>query len=613
MKKQYLALLLVLALLAGLLTGCASKADSEPAATAAAEPIAEPAAPSEPKPEAAEPEAVSEPEEAPAPETVPGSATLASVGEADLSSVGDAALEVEHVETASTGASAEASAQISYPLDGDSTFTVYKAFESNMLAGLMGSYYDNLMLSTVNEMTGVTLEFDSPSSASASEQFNLMIASGDYPTFMDCAAYYTGGLSKALEEDIICDLTPYVEEWCPAYWDCVLNSNEATYKAVTDDEHNILCLYTINNIFVVERGLQIRADWVEGVGMELPRTTQELYDVLVAIKEKYDPAKPFAVDSSGVMDYVVGAFGIPGYGVSSTSVTSTGLGNYLDESGTTVLCTLQSEGLRDYIDYLRSFIDAGIVDGEFYSQGGMMGSSNATVAAGENACWFSMSDSIAAYYQMTEDPNFTVAALPGIVKEVGDTYNFAGIPERVGRNNLCISTACDDLEKAMNYINWFFTEEAFIPCNFGQEGVSFEYDENGEPYYTDAILNNPVTSRANAQQLYCFAAYMPLYLDKGAFQKTSTALELEAQNTWTAMSSSQTLPTVSYTAAESDVRTNLVTDLNSYATETVLKWIIGAELLNDDTWAAFQGVLDSMGIRQVLDIDQAAYERYEAR
>ena len=59
--------------------------------------------------------------------------------------------------------------------------------------------------------------------------------------------------------------------------------------------------------------------------------------------------------------------------------------------------------------------------------------------------------------------------------------------------------------------------------------------------------------------------------------------------------------------------TSYYSDISTYASEMVLKFIIGAEPLTEDSFADYVSHIEEMGIQNCIDIYQTAYERYLER
>ena len=75
---------------------------------------------------------------------------------------------------------------------------------------------------------------------------------------------------------------------------------------------------------------------------------------------------------------------------------------------------------------------------------------------------------------------------------------------QMGLDTLSVATAiatnCEDVDTAVRFLDWLYSEEAITLFNFGIEGISFEYDENGNPQYTDDFLNGPDGMVENASR-----------------------------------------------------------------------------------------------------------------
>lgn len=578
MGKKLLSLLLALSLFACIFSGCSTDSttpSTEPSETASAQPS--PSEPASPAPEQSAP--------APTTSTDPSEFDVIGGGVEDESLIG--------------------SASIQYPLgDNSVTLTIWKPFGGNF-SQMISSYTENTCLDYIAEKTGVNLAFMEPSDSSSMEQFNLMMVSESYPEFVDCQMY-SGGLAKAYNDGIIYDLTEEIPQYAPDMWNVIQNSNEATKKSLIDDEGRYFCLYTINNAYYVERGLVIRKDWVDALGFELPKTTDQLFDVLKAVKTTYDTPYTFNVDPNAIMSYVIGAFGVSGF-----SLEGTGLGNY--HVGDKVYSSLQQDGYREYLEYFIKSYNEGIFNIDFYVSTGMPVIGSSRAVNDQTAVWFGMADAFANDKASAVDPNFSIVGLGAITAKEGDSYQFGDLPTMTGRANYSITTNCDNVELALNYLNWFFTEEGALVCNYGLEGTGFDY-VNGKPLYNDIIVNNPNGwNRMNVRVVYAFWNIVPFYNYHDSMLYTYADNEADAIKTWTEMGYDCTMPGLSYNELESEEYTQLVSQIATYATETVLKFIVGEEPLNDDTWAALQAQLKVMNIDRALEIDQAAFNRYLER
>ena len=185
--KKTLSMLLASALAFGLLAGCGGNSGSAGSASASAE--ASSAAPvSEAAPAASETVAVSTPEE---------------------SVLEDSAQEQETVLK-------EAPEPEDYTLseDGETLSLWYPAAGAfqNMI-----DYNDQARLKETEALTGVHIDLVLANMENANQTLNLMAASGDFPDMIQNPNMLTGGVSAAVENEMLIPLNDLYDEYMPHY------------------------------------------------------------------------------------------------------------------------------------------------------------------------------------------------------------------------------------------------------------------------------------------------------------------------------------------------------------------------------------------------------------
>ena len=152
--------------------------------------------------------------------------------------------------------------------------------------------------------TGINVEFQHPASGQAAEQFNLVVAGNEMPDIMyySWATNYSGGADAAIEDGKIIPLQDYMEEYAPNMTH-YFELHPDMLADITTDSGNIYgfpAIYTSTaegskewqGVFDREPfaesfiGLVIRTDYLEQVGMDVPVTYDDWYNVLKAFKEK---------------------------------------------------------------------------------------------------------------------------------------------------------------------------------------------------------------------------------------------------------------------------------------------------------------------------------------
>lgn len=76
------------------------------------------------------------------------------------------------------------------------------------------------------------------------------------------------------------------------------------------------------------------------------------------------------------------------------------------------------------------------------------------------------------------------------MKEKGDKTHVDTTEYDFGTERMSISTKCKDPELAIQYCDFWFTDQGIQLANYGVEGLSCEVVD-GKPQFTDTVLNNP--------------------------------------------------------------------------------------------------------------------------
>ena len=208
-----------------------------------------------------------------------------------------------------------------------------------------------------------------------------------------------------------------------------------------------------------------------------------------------------------------------------------------------------------------------------------------------------------------EDPNYKVTGLHSVVMNEGDE------PQMSHYNNVfnggcstSISTQCENIGAAARFLDYAYTEEGSLFYSYGEEGFSWEYVD-GEPTFKEIITNNPETPDAQAARYFVaqFANFSLHALDTRSHMGEEV---LEIQKAFEAHMADYTYPTVTYTEEEVDTVSDW-NDIDTTCRERILGFILGNEDLSN--WDSFIAEIEGMGIHDVLEVRQAAYDRYNAR
>ena len=154
--------------------------------------------------------------------------------------------------------------------------------------------------------------------------------------------------------------------------------------------------------------------------------------------------------------------------------------------------------------------------------------------------------------------------------------------------------------------------------NYGYEGETFEYDENGKPVLGGIIVNNdlglPSLKMANGVYLCTSGGFI---YDLHKYDLEFTDLQLEAYTKWIITADDpSTVVTADFpggaklTADEADAVTTAMGDITTHVGEMALKFVTGAVELTPESYAAYVTDIEGMRLQEALDAMQSAYDRY---
>lgn len=225
--------------------------------------------------------------------------------------------------------------------------------------------------------------------------------------------------------------------------------------------------------------------------------------------------------------------------------------------------------------------------------------------------WAAYIDNVSNLFQNTETDIHIVGALPPEgptgISETRDQLT----PIADGEWNAAIYIGATDEQKqaAMKLLDYLYSEEGMLLMNFGVEGEQFEYVD-GEIQYTDLIMHNP-DGLSPQDALRSFGVQSLLTLRQDA--RYERAFVSDEVNRTRDLYENEghigvAFPTLDFTGDEQSIINEKYTEIETYVNEMIDKFIMGVESL--DRFDEFVAKTESMGIQDVLDVYQAAYDRY---
>ena len=459
----------------------------------------------------------------------------------------------------------------------------------------------------VQEQTGIEIEFIHPTVGSEAEEFSIMVASGEYPDIIEHTwTGYAGGPAAAISDGVIIELDDTMKAYAPNFSKLMSEHPEVDKMVKTSDGH-YYCFPFLRgleqpNITQFSGGILLRKDVLDELGLELPETIDEWNTVLRAYKD-YGFEVPFTTRKEWMKD-----------------VWSPGFDNWGDfyvEDGV-VKNGLIEDSRKEFLAKMNEWYEDGLIDRDWLVADK---SSNQTYFTTEKSAAVNapFGQGLGQYTQIMHEanPEITQEDIRGTVpvtSKKGQNAKFSKMNQIYDKSGVsaAISTQCKNVEAAAWLLDWMYSEEGNLCCNYGIEGMTYEI-KDGVPTYTDVIMKNPDgLSVANALAAYTRASTSGVCVqDEGYIEQyyeqdnQKEALELSKKTDM----GEHFFPPTSVAAENTERYADIMNNVKTLSDEMEAQFISGNVSL--DEWDSYIKQLKDFGIEDAIVMMQEAYDNYE--
>lgn len=318
--------------------------------------------------------------------------------------------------------------------------------------------------------------------------------------------YYTQEITQFIPEELVAEIPEELLEKYPLTKQLLENDKVAqTVKSMYDGYYFLPKPDSADpTIYKAERkGIFIRKDWLETVGMEMPTTWEDLYNVAHAFT--YDDP-----DGNGVKD----TYGLTGDGMGTLRYffSSTGVSNRYwgkDEEGNWSFGALDDKNIEP-LEWLRKMYEDGSIDPDFgastWETGLQKFSSNTFGMCVRNADadWI---NGVATKYYGAANPDCNpferIDVIPALAEAEGETPRMDGYVSCMVATMFSSEIDEEKMDRFLAYYEYLLSDEGKM-LRLGLEGedwqknddgsISLIRDENGNaPALTTKYLCIPVT------------------------------------------------------------------------------------------------------------------------
>ena len=355
----------------------------------------------------------------------------------------------------------------------------------------------------------------------------------------------------------------------------------------------------------------IRKDIMEECGItEMPKTFDDLYNVLKAMKEKYPNSYPWI--NRQKLNMIVNVFA-PGLGINCSPMacnkTEWGVWNEDSKEFTSIM---EEKNFRWFLQWMNQLYKEELIDPSYASDDTTTWQDKLTTSQGFfSVDYFSRPDTMNLAGKKNYD-KFDLEAMLTPALEDGQQKVYANVG--VGGSNV-FNGKCKNPERLAAMVDgWYYSEDGCLLMTYGTEGKTYKKndDKTLSKIYTDEIATSLDFDAAYGVNYLTFYAFKPDFFGYDLYDVDQSETY---NNTWNLFKDEQIdlPPTVIYNVDETEAYTEVAADVGATGA-TILnvfnEFIIGRRDISDDAaWEAAKAELNDAGYQDFLDNLNAAYKR----
>lgn len=458
-------------------------------------------------------------------------------------------------------------------------------------------------------MTGVDIQWENIPSGTANEKLNMAFAAGELPdVFLKFAISASNQIKFGSGEGYLVNLKEgdLLETYAPNFY-AYMKAHPSIEAALTMPDGT---MYSFPQIIEsvpnkVAAKMFINKTWLDKLNLEVPTTTQELYDVLKAFKtgdpngNNLEDEIPFSAPNFNYIYYsLIGAFGGGTRGVHDTTVDADPETGYPRVLGAT-------DAWKNMLEYCNRLYAEGLLDNGIFT----MKSAQFTANAAEDKV------GVFVYTNFSNVPESIAENFVGLDEALagpnGDKFWFPVRSDLHSIGSWVITSECENVPLALQFVDYFYTEEGVKFFNYGTEGTCHEVQEDGTLDFVDAVYQSVSDGisfdAAVAPYVTCGGNNPVIVMEEYFYGGESKPVPAAAAHGMEAYFPTEIWPIFTYTAEESDESSVIRTDINGYVNSMRASFVTGEESF--DNWDAYVAQINNMGAERLCEIVNEAYQR----
>lgn len=458
------------------------------------------------------------------------------------------------------------------------------------IAPVNGPFEEMPVFQDYEKMTNIRVEFEEAPTDGFAEKKNLIFASNELPD-----AFYRSELSP-LEvtrygaSGQLIPLEDLIDQYAPNL-KAIMEQYPEIRAGITTPEGHIYAIPGIVTLGAARTDKKwINKAWLDKLNLPIPETTDELYEVLKAFRDR-DPVGDGGKDiipltarsDMHIINAMSGSFGLDQQFQYNINI----------ENGK-VHIWMGSERNKEMLMYLNKLYEEKLLDPDIFSH--KAADYLAKQGSGKTGMFFDQTNN---NFLKIQDQYIGIAPPAG---PYGDRLQAQSAPIARDFGAFAITPVNKYPEATIRWIDYFYSDEGSTLLRFGREGEHYEL-RDGIPYYKEEFLavdgaQARITPYAGGGAPHLISEKVASFINPPQVQEAQEALD-------------PYMPEVKFGPPlfdeETAQRVNIIrNDLDKYYNEQSTKFIAGA--LSFDKWDEFRETMKKMGLDELEQIYQDYYD-----
>lgn len=467
------------------------------------------------------------------------------------------------------------------------------------------NYNDMIMFKEYQEKSNVIINWTLIPRENLSEKKGILLAGGELPDVFYNMAISPKEATQYGSQGVFIELGDLIDKYAPNFKE-VMNERPGVKPTITSPDGKIYTLATVGEAPEIStEKAWINKKWLDKLGLDVPTTSEELYEVLKAFKTG-DPNGNGIADEipmtgtlfNRVQSFTHGMFGLANSG-------SKIIYQYMDKgSDGKVRYFPMDEKYPEAVAYMKRLYSEGLLDKEIFT----MDTAQFTAKGEQNLVGMFAEGSSPSIVGNKYSKDFV--PLPVLEGPHGDRL-WSNTTDLITFGTFAITSACKNPEIAMRWVDYWYSDEGNKLLRLGKEGETYRTLEDGTFDYTEFVTNNPnglSRDQAIGQFSVSPGGTAPTY-NRRKYMITASALQssIDAVEMYKPYMPDE-IWQFTYTPEEVSEMTTLNSDINGLTSEKTSRWVTGQESL--DTYEDYKKQIKKMGVDRFIEIYQNGYDRW---